>query len=304
MLRFVFSLSMVSLFLPLPSYAYWEGCEEKVREWITTKRDRYILDHNKFLLSVTEIANCDQDLGISLMIAVHEGVHFLDYNLNSIEQFAVKDFTPSNVELFLTDMSRLKASDVDLPSPYYVFESLGFSYKPITDFKNNELINDDYIEYILDQKTFSSINGIWGLGSEINAYAHGTLLGFSILRNTEELENVKNYGDQGVGPFKTQRTGLIGFTSLVSSYLHILSKKDIKSWNLITTNSELKLFYKRLMEQSFNVLDQTRNCGAVTEYELGFVFILEKSLNENILKEIEVQHSKKDFISAARCEKL
>ncbi len=243
---------------------------------------------------------CGENLSLSLMVAVHEGAHFLDYSFENAEQIFQKEFDRNNISLLLTNLNRVKAPSIEVPSPYDIFEVLEKDDPFIDKIKNSEVLSYDYQEYILDQEMLSSENATYGLGSELNAYAHGTLLGYSILPYSDELENSINYGIPGA--LKTQRTGLIFFTAILFKYLNSLKDKKNDSWEIIQNSKELKLFYNSLINQSYQVLEETKKCGINTEYEKPFYSIFEEILVEKTLIDLGTTIAKDTFLNVLKCE--
>lgn len=290
---FLFGIGACALFcLPVPSFGAWQGCESQVNRLLDSPREQFVLATNAQLYDQYDLGDCSEDLEIALMIAIHEGVHFIDLNINGS---ITSDIDSDKINLYMTDMSRLVPPLIELPSPYEMFEVHGLSWDKLQEAKKSEIFLSDYRAYILDKDMLSSNVATYGLGTEYNAYGHGALTGLSLLPLTKEFET------KIIGPLVAQRSGVIFYTGLLSVYFEILKKKFPSLWESLIANDSATNFYRKLLSQGFEVLKATSHCDSLTPYEIEYTRVAGTLLNDEIFQDLKVSYTKVDFEKFAIC---
>lgn len=265
-------------------FAAWAGCEQKVAAILKSKRDQFILKENLAIFDKLQLANCDGNLAVNLMVAIHEGVHFIDLNIVRPAQTELK---PEAVKLFLTDMTRLPIPKIDLPSPYEIFEVHGKNKAELQKIKKASA--SEYVEYVLDRDTLASKDVKSGFGTEFNAYIHGTLSSQSLL----PLSTL---------PLITQRTGLIAFIGLTISYFDILKSELPSVWTQVMADPQVVNFYKKLLMQGLDTLSITSHCDSLHYLEINYAQIFIPLIKKDILTVFQISTSPQQIKKLAICE--
>ena len=165
--------------------------------------------------------NCDSST-YYIEVAVHEAVHMMDFNITmdealKLDEEKLKEITKYQ---FRSEGDVLLLSNLGLPKPSVIVHKLiQESFPSLLEDPNSNFVSF-YNDYILDEDTASSFSFEFGFSTELNAYAHGTVIEDHLKRKNRENPQ-HGFFDKIIG----QRQGGIFFLSLHHAYLSELKKK-------------------------------------------------------------------------------
>lgn len=288
-------LTIVMLLSHYDAFASWNGCRLEVDTSLSTEREQFVLNSKRTILSETGLDSCFGNVYVNMVVAIHEGVHFVDGGLNSLADFTDIELKKRN-SLFLTNMERLDIPDFTLPSPYSILEVEQSAWKNLFNDFSTRSFSYDYKEYIEDIDMLSSSDAFLGLGTEFNAYAHGSLSAWNLKEKTKEIE-------LGLaGSIVTQRTGLLFFMGITAQYLNLIKTAYPDKWSELVLNELTSNFYGSLFNQAYNVLKKTSHCSTALIYEDDYIDFAQISVDKQLLKELSVNFSYEEMMKLISCQ--
>ena len=255
--------------------ASWEGCETKIRELTKGTKDERILELTADLLEQYELAKCYEysptDETVGLIVAIHEGVHFLDLGFDKMDfenlpeasedlklpgvafLFPTDIFYPKDMDRFPLPVNKLEGAKSVLDR-YWQREDTP-SYEEMSD-----VFKSFYESYVEDLDTLASSNFFTGGGTEFNAYTHGTL-------SAAHYSDVKG---KLISSLSVQRSGMLFFAAYFNAYWNQLrfEQGDGIVWRNFNTNA--LIFQTALFYHATKALKDSRYCETlhVTDVEI------------------------------------
>lgn len=254
----------------------WDGCEAKIRELTKGTKDERILELTADLLEQYELAKCYEysptDETVGLIVAIHEGVHFLDLGFDKMDfenlpessedlqmpgvafLFPTDIFYPKDMDRFPLPVNKLEGAKSVLDR-YWQREDTP-SYKEMSD-----VFKSFYDSYVEDTDALASSDLFTGGGTEFNAYTHGTL-------SAAHYSDIKG---ELISSLSVQRSGMLFFAAYFNAYWNQMKHEQGKSFASASNfSSQALLFQHALFFHATKALKDSRYCEtlSVTDVEI------------------------------------